>query len=143
MIWLYYFVITQEATTMWNFDVFSSKLDMDTLIDKMLDNSRSPLSYDVHVNGACDAIVKRTDKTYELEVGVPGCAAADIQVKFLGTQLQLSTKRGSKSTTNTYKLPIDAELSQATSKVVNGLFTIVIPKKGNVSSEGWTDLKVD
>jgi len=101
-------------------------------LDKFLDDTLGSLS---GARSTQSATVEDADKTYSLQLDVPGLAKDQLDIGIEGDVVRISSKAEATRTVKTaYRFPLEIDAAASSAKLENGVLTLTLAKKIPVSN---------
>ena len=101
-------------------------------LDKFLDETLTSLA---GADAAKSASVEDQEKTYALQLDVPGLSREQIEIGIEGDVVRVSSKADApRSVKAAWRFPLEIDVAGSTAKLENGVLTLTLGKKVPVSN---------
>jgi HSP20 family protein len=101
-------------------------------LEKFLDETLTSLA---GANASTPANVEDQEKTYSLQLDVPGLSREQLEIGIEGDMVRVSSKpEAARSVKAAWRFPLEIDVAASTAKLENGVLTLTLGKKIPVSN---------
>ena len=126
---MFYSLVTRPAQS---FQRSYAPVARNSALDKFLDETLTSLA---GADASKSANVEDQEKTYSLQLDVPGLSREQLEIGIEGDVVRVSNKPdASRSVKAAWRFPLEIDATSSTAKLENGVLTLTLGKKIPVSN---------